>query len=233
MAEIEAFEQFFKPEARSSGADFVRKGAVRLGMSSDTEIQAFIKVSSGIKVTFTAEDIADEKFFADCSCPAAGKGILCKHIWATLMEVSEKFSDFLDSKIEIEKGSRAGSKGAAPAEAKAALKEKQSSFRKEQYQKQKARAKEPKEGSRPTFQAAPKKTSRHAPAAPSYPDDVAAALRYFDDNGFPLGEPIDPELLRDAKKKLARLMHPDSGGTHEEFLVFNSQLEVIVEFIQP
>lgn len=210
------FESYFKPEARSAGAEFLRKGVVRLGMSSDTEVQAFVRVSSGVKVSLRADSIADSVFFADCSCPSAGKGVLCKHIWATILEVSEKAPDFLDSKTEIEKVTRLSEKPQAQ-------KEKQSTFRKEQYQKQKLRANENKRA-----QAAPKNRSQ----APSYPDDVTEALKYFDENGFPLGEPIDPELVKDAKKKMARLMHPDQGGSHEEFLTFNCHLNVVTEFLE-
>lgn len=215
MADLERLENYFKPEARKNGADYLRKQAVRLLIKADTQIQAQVKASTPAKVSFVTDSIASPVFRADCSCPASSRGVFCKHMWATLLQVDQAYPDFLDSKTEIEKISRLSER---PLSHKA----KQSDYRKEQYQKQKSRA---------TAAKRAEKAKRHQPPAPAYPEDVTSALVYFNENGFPLGEPIDFEQLKSAKKKLARFLHPDRGGSHDEFLTLNLHSDVILQHL--
>ena len=44
------------------------------------------------------------------------------------------------------------------------------------------------------------------------------ALKYFSENGFPLGYPADQDELIKAKRILSNVFHPDKGGAHEEML---------------
>ncbi|MGZ5280476.1 MAG: SWIM zinc finger family protein, partial [Pseudobdellovibrionaceae bacterium] len=195
------------------------------------------------RVSLSADDVASELFTATCSCPAASKGTLCKHIWATLLTVEDKRPDFFDGKQEIEKKSPAhDEESPAPAkfskpfikpppkplteaqiQSKEAYKAKQNDYRKQQYQKQKQRLKDIKQD---------KKKSKNALPAPTLPEDVERAMAYFSDNGFPLENPPRSETVQLAKKKLSRIFHPDIGGSHDEILELNKHCETIFDFIE-
>jgi molecular chaperone GrpE (heat shock protein) len=253
---IERWEHFFKPEVRSSGRRYQIEGKVSVSQPSDTEIQAFIKTSPPLKVSLKSPSIDDPKVVVDCNCPAAQKGQLCKHIWATLLAVDNKRPDFLEEKTEIEKKSSQSSvehlsKSAgktsdptspnvakatfakpaaralpkkAPTEAQqqsqAAYKAKQNDYRKQQYQKQKERLKARKQAEKPSKFA-----------TPSLPDEVEKACEFFSENGFPMDNPPKLESVQLAKKKLARIFHPDIGGSHDEILELNKNCKILLDFI--
>lgn len=215
MSVESSWGHFFKPEVRKSGRAFFDEGAVVLSVTSDTGIQGYVKGTSSSKVTLKADSIADPTFYADCSCPASTKGNLCKHIWAVLLQTEKKYPDFLDSKKNIEKAERAP-------QPESPYKAKQAEYRKQQYEKQKVRAKE---------QRLAKKKSKQAPEeTPSFPPAIEEALEFFHQNGFPLQDPVDAELLKEAKKKLSRVFHPDKGGTHEEAVTLNRYYDVLTTF---
>jgi len=240
---IENWEHFFKPEARSSGRRFFAEGNVSVSQPSDTEIQAYIKGSSPIKVNLKSPSMESALITADCTCPASKKGQLCKHIWATLLTVEDKRPDFFDGKQEIEKKSVAQDEEApsnqkfskpfakpppkplteAQIESKEAYKAKQNDYRKQQYQKQKQRLKDMKQD---------KKKSKNTTPAPALPEDVEIAMAYFSENGFPLENPPRVETIQLAKKKLSRIFHPDIGGSHDEILELNKHCEAIFDFIE-
>ena len=206
---------FFKPEVRKSGSEYFNEGVVVLSIASDTAIQGYVKGTTSSKVTLKAESIANPTFYADCSCPASRKGILCKHIWAVLLQSEKKHPDFLDSKKNIEKAEKAP-------QVESPYKAKQAEYRKQQYEKQKVRAKEQRQA---------KKKSKRGPAETiSLPTDVEFAFEFFSANGFPMENPIDEEALKEAKKKLSRVFHPDKGGTHEEAVILNQHFEVLMNF---
>jgi uncharacterized Zn finger protein len=215
----QSFFSFFKPEVRKQGEDIFRKGAVFLQSSADTQVHAFVKSSSSIKVRLMSESIANTSFDVDCSCPSAKKGQFCKHIWATLLAVEQKNPDFLDSKTEIEKAdlltavTRATTPAnAAQAERKEMFKEKfkiqQADYRKAQYQKQKEK--------------------KHS--EPELPEAIQSAFQFFAENGFSLSYPIQAEEVANARKTLARVFHPDKGGTHAEALELNRNYEILIEY---
>ena len=242
MAAEKPWTHYFKPEVRKQGTDAFESGAVYLSISGDTRIEAFVKAGSPVKVSLIAESIESPLFTASCPCTSSSKGQFCKHIWATLLEVEKSFPDFLDSKTEIEKGTsvartafkpapRPAAAAASPAqsaqqtERHEAMKARQADYRKAQYQKQKLRAKD--------IKAAKKnegKPSKFAPPTPDVPEDVAEALKYFEDNGFPLEVPFSKDAVANARKILARVFHPDKGGTHEETLALNQNYDILVEF---
>ena len=64
-----------------------------------------------------------------------------------------------------------------------------------------------------------------------YPLDVQAAISYFTDNGFELSEPLDSKDLDTARRTLARVFHPDKGGTHQEILILNENHDVIADYL--
>ncbi len=230
MAVEKQWEHFFKPEVRKQGAEYFSRGAVSLSIAADTQIQAFVRVSSGAKVSFVSESIASLAFTADCSCSASSKGQFCKHIWATLLKVEESHPDFLDSKSEIEKGSGTSKfsqskkpvQSEARSQAQEAMKTRQADYRKAQYQKQKQRLKDQK--------GAQKSSSKFSQPTTTYPADVEAALAYFAENGFPMENAISEESLRNAKRLLSRIFHPDKGGTHEEILTLNQNFDILLEY---
>ena len=217
MSLNQALEHFFKPEVRNRGSEFIKKNAVVISVGSDTLIEGYVKGSTAIKVSLKAETIEADTFYADCSCPSSKKGQLCKHIWAMLLWTETKYPDFLSSKQNIEKKSTADNPKAS------AFKAKQDDYKKQQYQKQKLRNKAIKDE---------KKKSKLQPARPEYPEDVEKALQFFEQNGFPLQIPFDEETLKNAKKKLSRVFHPDIGGSHQESVDLNVNYDVLIRFQQ-
>jgi uncharacterized Zn finger protein len=247
---IEAWEHFFKPEVRSSGQSYFKKGVVRSAQPSDTEVQAFIRSSGNYKVTFKSPSVESPVISVDCTCPTSQKGQFCKHVWATLLKVEQSHSDFLDGKTDIQKQEHAekaeeeASSRAAEiqkeskspyqfqakkplsqeqVEKREAYKQKQSDYRKQQYQKQKQRLKELKQG---------EKVSKLEPVRPQYPPKVKEALKFFHQNGFEMEETLNAEILRLAKKHLSRVFHPDKGGSHEEIVDLNRNAAILSEFLE-
>lgn len=211
----EALADFFKPEDRKRGADLFNKDVVVISSASDTDVRAFIKATGACKVTLMAEDVVSSSFSADCSCPAAAKGMLCKHIWAVLLKLESKGYDFLESKQAVEKVSKV-----TPQKAQSTVR--QDDFKKLQYERQKLRNKEIRR----------EKKQSAAAAAFSYPPDVEEARAYFAQNGFDLTHPLDLEALNAARKLLARVFHPDKGGTHAETLQLNEHFEAIRSYLK-
>lgn len=205
---------FFKPEDRKRGEDLFNKDVVTISSASDTEVRAFVKASGQPRVSLSANDVASETFTATCTCPAAGKGQLCKHIWATLLKLQDRGSDFLESKAEIEQASLVSP-------ARTEMKERQASFQKQRYEKQKTRAKE-------------MRREKKGQAVPQfeYPLDVEDARAYFRANGFDLAHPLEMEALNSARKILSRVFHPDKGGTHAETLTLNQHFDSIRNYLK-
>lgn len=216
MSVEKIFEHFFKFEAKRSGDNYFKDNAVVLSNKADTQIQGYIKGVAAGRVSLSSTSIESPTFLADCNCSTSSKGQLCKHIWAVLLSTEINYPDFLSSKNNIEKVSK-------PANPKQdAYKEKQADYRKLQYQKQKLNARKMKlEKSNKKFQE----------EAPRLPDNVEGALSFFKENGFTIEKPIQKEVLNNARKKLARVFHPDLGGSHEETVVLNENYDIIFNFI--
>ena len=213
---VDTLADFFMPEDRKRGDDLFAKELVSIASASDTQVRAFIKASGAPRVSFTAADITSPGFQADCTCPSAKKGRLCKHIWATLLKLDAKGSDFLASKIAIEKGS---AQMASPVNL--AAKVRQAEYKQQRSEQNKARNKDRRRG----------KKQSAAAAAFSYPDEVEAARAYFATNGFELTHPLALEPLDAARKLLARVFHPDKGGTHSEILTLNENYDIIAAYL--
>lgn len=236
---LQLLEHFFKPETRHSGRNFFAKGQVTSTRPSDIQVQAYIRGTITYKISFLAESIDSEMIFAECNCSTAGKGQLCKHIWAGLLKTEQNHSDFLEGKTTIEKqsSSHVTSQTTAsaaktkfvpkpPSEAqlasKVAFKEKQNDYRKLQYQKQKLRLQQKKLAQK----------NKPEDAEEELPFEISRALTFFSTNGFPLTKPFDSAVLNLAKKKLSRIFHPDAGGTHEEILELNKNFELLINYIK-
>lgn len=231
---IEQWEPYFKPEVRSAGRALSAKGMVSVSRGSDTQIQCFIRGSSPQKVTFSSESIDSPILLAACNCSLSKKGQTCKHMWASLLQLEETGSDILDSKNELITTASASSREAGKkplsesqiayqqkrAISEAAYKEKQANYRKQHYQSQKQK-----------MDAKKGKSSKLTPA-PSFPDHVEEALKYFEINGFHLRTTLTSEDIGVARKKLARVFHPDKGGSHEEITELNNFAEILLEFAQ-
>lgn len=230
---MERWEPYFKPEVRSSGRTLHSKGVVNFSHGSDTQVQCYIRGSSPCKVSFSAESVETPVFSASCTCPIAKKGQTCKHMWAALTELDVKSSDFLEGKSELLTGNDGGQVAAAErpitasqtaytekrAAHETAYKEKQADYRKQQYQLQKQK-----------LNAKKGKISK-LNVAPSYPDEVEAALKYFEENGFELRTNFTEEEISVARKKLARVFHPDKGGSHQEITELNQFAEILLEYL--
>lgn len=203
---IQTWEHFFKPEVRNSGRKYFAAGAISISQPSDTETQAYIRSSPPVRITLKSPSMESSLIIADCTCPFSKKGQLCKHIWATLLATNEKRPDFFENKNELEK----------QITAEIPKFKKQNEYRKQQYQKQKERLKEKK-----------KVTKKQLPV---YPEHIEAALKFFDQNGFPMENPIKPDDIRFARKKLSRVFHPDIGGSHDEILELNKHFEILIDY---
>jgi len=209
-----SLEQCFKPEERKRGEELFRKKTVMISTASDTEVRAFIKASSGGKVGLSAEEVGGGRLIADCSCPVGRKGLLCKHVWAVLLQLEERGSDFLEGKCDAE--ARANERTPTAG----GLKRQQ--YKAERRQKIKERAKEIR-----------REKKQSAPAQGfSYPPEVEEARGYFSDNGFPLEHPLEMEALMNARKILSRVFHPDKGGTHEESITLSVHFEAIRDYLK-
>jgi uncharacterized Zn finger protein len=234
------FENDFKPEVRSSGQKLFAQEKVTLSNGSDTGVQAYVRSTPSFKVRFSSETIASEQFNADCSCPASKKGQFCKHIWAVLLCAQEKYPDFFSAKSVINQVSAAPETVAetqptlkteretARAELRSAYqasaKVRAAEYRKEQYQRMKARAKEHKRGSADAAGTPSKLRSVFTP-------ELEAALKYFSENGFPMASGPAEDILLEAKRKLSRVFHPDKGGSTEEMVELNRHCEVVEQFL--
>jgi len=229
---------FFKPEVRKQGEDLLSPrsasdsafGAMALTQATDTQIEAFLRQSRPVRVTLLSESISSHVFTAACSCVSFTKGRFCKHLWAVLLLVQKSYPDFLAEKTEIEKSVQANATKATAVKAKnpeqkasaEIFKVKQAEYRKSQYQIQKQKHKE--------LSKKKKTAAKFVPQA-SRPEQVCGACAYFADNGFALDESLDIDVLRNAKKRLSRVFHPDKGGTHEEILELNRNFEILSAYI--
>lgn len=222
------WEHFFKPAVRSSGLTLVKQGKLSLTQPSDTEVIVSIRVSPPLKVAIKSPSMASPTVIAACPCPAGKKGLFCKHIWASLLLVEQKSPDFFDSKTNLETRSNEtqASEKAKPLAAtiareaaRAAFKEKQSLYRKIQYQKQKLRQKE-------------YKLKKNQAPEIQYPQIVESALIFFSNNGIDLRSSMTEATLSSAKKTLSRVFHPDLGGSHEEILELNGHADNLEQFLR-
>lgn len=221
-------EGFFTSGARSAGQRFFTDGKVSLTQHSDTELTVYVKPN--FKVSLKSASIEDSGLLAACNCPDFKKGRLCKHIWAAILGAADKSTDFLENKIKIEisKDAEGVAKPSynpkpqtqAQSEAKDAYKAKQNEYRKQQYQKQKQRLKDIKS-------AKQKKTV----AEPTFPKPVEKALVYFLQHGFDFRMSLNEESISRARKKLSRIFHPDTSGTHEEILELNKNTDLLLKYV--
>jgi hypothetical protein len=217
----EASEKFFKSSARSAGSRLYKEAKVSFSKPSALEVLAYIKPN--YKVGLKLESMQSKNIVADCNCPQSKKGELCKHIWAAFMAVFEKSPDFFESANEVTKKNTLAKETPQLSEAqinsKAAFKLKQQDYRKEQYQKQKLRAKEFKNK---------KKISIDVPV---FPPEVQKAILYFSKNGFSFEDLLNEDVVCSARKKLSRVFHPDVGGTHAESLELNGNSEILLKYL--
>lgn len=226
---ISAWEHYFKPETRNSGRALLAKGQVALAHPSDTEALCWVRTSTPFKVIFKSDSIDNPVVIASCTCPSAKKGQLCKHQWACLVLVEEKNPDFFASKKELQ--AKVTEPSSAPAQkqnfssrraaAQEAYKAKQADYRKQQYQVQKERLKDSKNTQKPSQQSRSK-----------YPPEIEQALHYFSQNGFVFEEELTSESVSTARKKLARIFHPDRGGSHDEILELNRFTDILLKFAE-
>lgn len=226
MSTIQQWEHFFKSEVRHSGLVFVTRDKITSTKPSDTEVQSYIRGTSTFKISLKCKSVESKIILADCTCPAAKKGNLCKHIWAALVKTESVFPDFFDGKTQIEKmESTAAAIRLKTTKVNSttsdAYKEKQAAYHKEAYQRQKAYLKKKNQE---------RKSGSETTSAP--PSHVQDALNYFSNNGFEQQFPIDELTLSLAKKKLSRVFHPDAGGTHDEILELNKNYDVLVKFLK-
>jgi hypothetical protein len=233
MSIEEAFGNLFKPEMKSSARKLLAQEKISLGSHSDSLVEVYVRVSPAFRVKLSAEGISSPSFTAGCSCPVAQKSRFCKHIWAALLCVEGEFPDFLESKKEMNKVEISASDDHADSRASQktiyaeTAKKRASEYRKDQYQKIKARTKEKKRERMGT-----EKSFENAVASASYTPEVEATLTYFSENGFPMPGGPSRDILAEAKRKLSRVFHPDKGGSHEESVELNRHCDILLDFFR-
>lgn len=202
----------FRPEERRKGQVLLHKNLVVISSASDTDVRAFVKSSTACKVSLRAEEVAGSSLTADCSCPMARKGQLCKHVWAVLLQLESRDDDFLQGKLQVHPPPANSTVQSAPlADAR---REQQKERQKEWRQKFKQ-----------------EKKRGESPARFSYPEPVQEALDYFKQNGFEF-DSLDLEQVTNAKKLLSRVFHPDKGGTHEEALILSENFQILRDYLK-
>lgn len=205
---------YFKAEIRSRGQEDYAKELGYISNGSDTLIQGFVKSTPPLRVSLATRTIADQEMTASCSCRAAAKGSTCKHIWTIMLATEAKYPDFLDVKKTMTMITAQSPAKEAPYKAK------QADFKKQQYEKQKQWVKEKKA----------EKKQKAEPPRERLPDAIENALAFFSLNGFPMEHNRNEETLKTAMKTLARIFHPDKGGTHEEAVILNSHYATLTRF---
>lgn len=219
---LETYENFFNSSARSAGSRLYKEAKVSFAKPSALEITSYVKPN--YRVNLKLDSLQSKNINVACNCPPSQKGQLCKHIWAAFLVVHEKSPDFLAFAKEVTKKAPTEKIAMPQSEAQILLKEnfklKQEIYRKEQYQKQKLRAKEFKKN---------KKTSSRS--LTTHSEEVTKALSYFAKNGFILEDSLDEGSVFLARKKLSRIFHPDAGGSHDESLELNNNSEILLKYI--
>lgn len=213
---LQKISEYFKAEYIKTGEEYFRKDLVYLSLAADTQAQALVKAGTGARVHLSSTSISSTELSARCTCPTFAKEILCKHIWATLLAVQKKHPDFLDSKKSISAAEIIDSPETLKRKAQQAdFKKAQAARLKERNQKLRFEKKKQKRASQQV--------------EPAYSPAVQAALDYFDQNGFPLKDDLSLESIQNAKKKLARIFHPDLGGSHEEIVILNRHSDTLIK----
>jgi hypothetical protein len=211
-----SLSESFDSSARSKGEADYHKNAVFISQSSETLVRAFVKSAGQGKVTLTAEEVDSAEILAQCTCTAAKKGTLCRHIYASILKLEDSGADFLLNKEFVSAG-----QAAPPSARESAFQDKQAAYKEAQKERLKDRAKEIKE----------RKRGDRAQSTVSYPQEFGAALAYFSQNGFALEKELDFEHIEAARRQLARVFHPDKGGSHDEILELNRQFEVLTDYL--
>jgi len=212
MGEISnSLSDCFKPEDRARGQDLYDRDLVYVSSAADTGVKAMIKASGAPRVSLHAEDVTSFSFDADCNCTAFAKGSACKHLWAVLLKLSAMDADFLSAKTDVQLAAKE-------------IKPKRNEAQQRRYDEQKDRAKQ----MRREKKAAEK---GRGPATSIYPEPVREALAYFEANGFDLGADLDLERVYQAKRTLARVFHPDKGGSHDEAVELARNVETLCDYL--
>lgn len=211
---LEKLADCFKPEERKRGQDLFDEEKVVVSQASDTNVSGFIKASSAVKVILTSAHVGHSLITSRCSCPVFRRGHLCRHAWAVLLALEERESDFLAQKQNVEVETVVEKEPNK-------FEERQKEYKKQQYEKQKVRAQELRQ----------KKKNSDKGIVNQYPVEVQEALDFFRENGFDFSNSLEQDSLIEARRTLARVFHPDKGGTHEEITLLNKHFTTLSNFI--
>ncbi len=205
------WQQYFRPSVVRAGESLFLGHGVTISHVSHVKAQIYVKSTMSYHVLMTKTEF--HSIEAQCTCSVSARGQLCKHIWASLLALEKKHRDFVEGVTRFEKPVGVDNT------ASSVLKARQAHFRKLRYQQQKQKIQKIKS----------RKRSRHLP---DVSEDVANALSYFAENGFPLEDLKDENTLSTAKKNLARVFHPDVGGSHEETVRLNMHFQTLARHMK-
>lgn len=227
MSLNQKFNHYFKMETQNAGQKLVLQDKVFVCLHSDTQVQVIIRALTPIKVIFKAVSIENTNIVVNCSCKVFLKQKLCQHIWAALVQLDSVSSDFLSNKnsltLQVNTSTSPQTIRFNSRIQNDLAKEKAASFRKAQYLKMKNFKK--KKTINNDLQNQKKSTI-------AFSQEIQAALDYFEKNGFSISNDPNQEVLIKAKKSLARIFHPDRGGSHEETVELNKNFEILALYLK-
>jgi len=135
-------------------------------------------------------------------------------MWATILMLEAIESDFLACRSVI------GQPEAQPeSAASVAAKQRQANYKELQKERNKK------------YQRDRKNAFSTEVTLSAHPQEVDEALTYFSENGFELKDNLQLGALGEARKTLARVFHPDRGGTHEEILNLNENYNIVAHYL--
>jgi len=219
MSQLTLIARSFAFSSCAKGEKFFAEGAVVLRTTRDTQVIAFVRSGQGVQVQLKSDSVTSPDIEAKCSCAQHRRGQLCAHVWAVVFALDQTQATFLNAKCSVvlpQKPESSTKKSFLPGPT-AARKAAAAAYRKEIYQKRKLAQKE-KTSSR---------KKRVFLQRPELDPEILAAFAYFSQNGFVLTQPLDRQELHAAWKSLARVFHPDKGGTHDEALSLSTHYRTL------
>ncbi len=83
------FKNLFLPVIRSRGNKYAKQGRVEITTLNTSEIEAKVYGTYTYKICLSLSDENPDSIRISCTCPFFKQGILCKHVWATIVIASK------------------------------------------------------------------------------------------------------------------------------------------------
>ncbi len=100
------FKNLFLPVIRSRGNKYAKQGRVEICNLKDKEIEAKVYGTYTYKIFLSLDDENPDSIRISCTCPFFKQGILCKHVWATIVTASKSAKEASKAKTKDKKKSQ-------------------------------------------------------------------------------------------------------------------------------